>query len=118
MPHVAVANAPAADDVIEVDDLAKPAASTLSLATAAAALDANAGEGTATETSFRFEGDRSPRLVFVDGIVMGTTTKPVRAKCGTHSVKIGGKGAERSLDLPCGGEQGIVVEPNGKWRAE
>ncbi len=113
--NAVVASAPAADDVIEVDDLAKPAAAGASIETSAVP---EAGETAATETSFRFEGDLSPRLVLVDGIVMGTTTKPVRVKCGTHSVKIGGKGAERSLDLPCGGEQGIIVESNGKWRAE
>jgi hypothetical protein len=69
------------------------------------------------ETVFRFEGDLSPRLVFVGGAVVGTTRKTVHSPCGTHSVKIGSKGVARSLDLPCDGEQVLVIEANGLWRA-
>lgn len=138
--HAPAASAPASDEVIEVDDVAMkppagsasvaaapaapalaasaPAESASAAAAAPAAASAPAGDTPPDETSFRFEGDLSPRLVIVDGIMMGTTTKPVRTKCGTHVVKIGGKGAERSVDLPCGGEQTIVIETNGKWRAE
>jgi hypothetical protein len=112
-------SAPPADEVIEVDDDARPSPPTVPAPAASAAASASpVGEAASTETSFRFEGDLSPRLVIVDGIMMGTTTKPVSVKCGTHKVKIGGKGVETSLDLPCGGEQGIVIEPNGKWRPE
>jgi hypothetical protein len=112
-----------ANDVIEVDDAPPPPASTV----ASAAVDASTAKGasdagasmadSAQETAFRFEGSLSPRLVIVDGTIVGTTTKAVRVRCGTHSVKIGGKGVARSLDLPCGGEQGIVIESNGTWNA-
>lgn len=128
-PAIAVAapaEPPPADEVIEVDDDAKPTASPQDAAVAAPVQVASAEPApaaatddlAATETNLRFEGDLSPRLVIVDSIMMGTTTKPVRVKCGTHKVKIGGKGAELALDLPCGGEQGLVIEPNGKWRPE
>ena len=109
----------AADAVIEVDDIAaKPPTPAASAAASGAPAATAAADVSSSETSFRFEGDLSPRLVIVDGIMIGTTTKAVRTKCGTHAVKIGGKGAERSLDLPCGGEQVLAIERNGKWRAE
>lgn len=69
------------------------------------------------ETAFRFEGDLSPRFVIIDGIAVGVTTKELRIRCGKHSVKIGGKGVTRSLELPCDGEQRIAIERNGSWRA-
>ena len=75
-------------------------------------------EGTDGETTFRFEGDPAPRLVFVDGVAIGATNKDVRTRCGQHTVKIGGKGASRPVDLPCGGEQVIVVETNGTWKEQ
>ena len=100
------------DEVIEVDAVdVKPSDDA---AVDIAVRNSAAGGG---ETTFRFEGDLSPRLVIVDGIVVGVTTKELRIRCGTHSVKIGGKGVARSLDLPCDGEQGIFIEPNGSWRA-
>ncbi len=111
------ASASAGRDMIEVDD-APAKAPAPGASVAASARPPSASDAPPTETSFRFEGDLSPRLVIVDGIVVGTTTKPVRVKCGTHSVKIGGKGVSRDLDLPCGGEQVLLIERNGKWRAE
>jgi hypothetical protein len=71
--------------------------------------------GNSNETRFKFEGDLSPRLVILDGAVVGVTNKPTKVRCGTHSVKIGGKGVARSLDLPCGEEQRIAVAANGTW---
>lgn len=71
----------------------------------------------AKETKLRFEGDLSPRLVIVDGIRIGTTVKPdIHYACGMRTVKIGGKGVARQIELPCGGEQVIVVEQNGAWK--
>lgn len=100
------------DEVIEVDEVdATPSDD--------AAVDVAVGNTVAgsDETTFRFEGDLSPRLVIVDGIVVGVTTKELQTRCGRHSVKIGGKGVARSLDLPCDGEQRILIERNGSWQA-
>jgi hypothetical protein len=105
----ASANAPS-PAVLELDD--GPAA----IASGAASLR-DAGDPAAV-TAFTFEGSLSPRLVIVDGVVVGVTTKDVRVRCGTHAVRIGGKGAVRTLDLPCADEQRIVIESNGAWRAE
>jgi hypothetical protein len=99
------------EDAPEIDE-APPAAV---VATKPAAIDGGAARG---EVTFRFEGDRSPRLVFVDGRTVGVTTKGARARCGQHAVKIGAKGVVRWLDLPCNGEQVIAVQPNGSWRAQ
>jgi len=118
LPVVTTTSAAPAGEVIEVDDDVKPAAEDGSTSASAVLPAAAAEDVGADETSFRFEGDLSPRLVLVDGFMMGTTTKPVRVKCGTHKVKIGGKGAELSLDLPCGAEQPITIQTNGKWSAE
>lgn len=104
------------DEVIEVDAVdAVDAGPSDDAAVDVAEGNTVAGSG---ETTFRFEGDLSPRLVIVDGIVVGVTTKELRTRCGRHSVKIGGKGVARSLDLPCDGEQGILIERNGSWQAQ
>ncbi len=106
------------DEVIEVDEVdAVDAVDAVPSEDAAVDVaDGNAPSGSG-ETTFRFEGDLSPRLVIVDGIVVGVTTKELRTRCGRHSVKIGGKGVARPLDLRCDGEQGILIERNGSWRA-
>ena len=114
LPVVTTTSAVPAEEVIEVDDV-KPVIEDASTPATAAAVPEDLAED---ETSFHFEGDLSPRLVLVDGFMMGTTTKQVRVKCGTHKVKIGGKGAELSLDLPCGGVQTLTIQSNGKWSAE
>ena len=141
-------NAPAASsvavsgDVIELDDApAAPGATppgTASVAAPPSAGVAPPGESPASEPAspasepassaseapssgearLRFEGDLSPRLVIIDGVAIGVTTKSVSVRCGRRIVKIGGKGASRPLDLPCDGEQGITIERNGSWRAE
>jgi hypothetical protein len=108
-------------EVVELDDPPTPAPSidaSIAKSTVPSDASALAESDPAQETKFRFEGSAIPRLVIVDGNIVGATTKEVRVRCGTHSVKIGGKGIARSLDLPCGGEQGIVVETNGTWNAE
>lgn len=101
--------------VLEVDAVPSPGRDE-----ASATIDAAgpADDGEASETTLRFKGDLSPRYVIVDGVVMGITTKSVTVNCGRRSVKIGAKGTPRTLDLPCGGEQGIRIERNGKWRDE
>ncbi|MBX3219592.1 MAG: hypothetical protein KF795_03665 [Labilithrix sp.] len=122
-PPSAAPRASVAAGAIELDDLDVTAGGTsaggASAGGASAASAVVAAPAPATgETSFRFEGHLSPRLVILDGIVVGVTTKELRVPCGAHSVKIGGKGAARTLDLPCGGEQGIVIASNGSWHAE
>ena len=121
---ISSADAPGVIEVGDVDDTSAGDASTASTVAGRAAV---AGEATVAEdagaiadgqTRFRFEGHLSPRLVILDGIVVGVTTKELSVPCGSHSVKIGGKGAARVVDLPCAGEQGIVIESNGSWRAE
>ncbi len=42
--------------------------------------------------------------VFMDGRQISEGAKPFQAKCGVHQVKIGSRGKERSIDIPCGGE--------------
>jgi hypothetical protein len=42
--------------------------------------------------------------IFVDGHVVGSGPDPVKARCGTHLVKVGSSGRPRLLSLPCGGE--------------
>ncbi|MCW5831383.1 MAG: hypothetical protein KIS78_02865 [Labilithrix sp.] len=103
------------DEVIEVGDVDDTAAGDASSASSAGEAAPAVSNG---ETRFRFDGHLSPRLVILDGIVVGVTTKELRVPCGSHSVKIGGKGVARVLDLPCGGEQGIVIASNGSWRAD
>jgi hypothetical protein len=44
------------------------------------------------------------RRVFVDGRVMGTTSAPVDAPCGSHVVQVGSAGTPRRIELPCGGD--------------
>jgi hypothetical protein len=41
--------------------------------------------------------------VFVDGKVAGEGAAPLRIHCGSHVVRVGSAGAERKIDLPCGG---------------
>jgi serine/threonine protein kinase len=41
--------------------------------------------------------------VFVDGKVGGEGTAPIRVHCGSHDVKVGSAGAEKKVDVPCGG---------------
>jgi hypothetical protein len=40
--------------------------------------------------------------LFVDGVVIGETPKPVLVTCGPHTVKIGSAGKEQHIDVPCG----------------
>jgi hypothetical protein len=42
--------------------------------------------------------------IFVDNVTVGETPQSVLVKCGSHTVRIGSAGKERSVDLPCGGE--------------
>lgn len=101
-------------DVPAATPSAAPAASTS--ASSVATRDVGSAAKAGGDTTFVFEGNLMPRLVFIDGAVIGTTTKKgLHTRCGTHSVKIGAKGIARSLDLPCGSEQALVIEQNGVW---
>lgn len=88
---------------------------------ASSASDASvvATSGDAGTALLHFEGSTIPRLVIVDGAILGTTVnKEVRVPCGRHSLKIGGKGASRWVDLACESDQTVTVETNGTWRTE
>lgn len=52
----------------------------------------------------RTPGSPPDRRVFVDGRVMGSTSAPVDAPCGSHVVQVGSAGTARRIDLPCGGD--------------
>ncbi len=41
--------------------------------------------------------------VFVDGKVAGEGSAALHLHCGSHTVKIGSAGKERTIDVPCGG---------------
>jgi len=41
--------------------------------------------------------------VFVDGKVAGEGSAPIHLHCGAHTVRIGSAGAEKKVDVPCGG---------------
>ncbi len=41
--------------------------------------------------------------IFVDGKVAGEGTATIHLHCGSHLVKVGSAGAERKVDVPCGG---------------
>jgi hypothetical protein len=45
--------------------------------------------------------------IFVDGKVAGEGVAAIRVKCGAHVVKVGSGGAEKNVDVPCGGEIGL-----------
>jgi hypothetical protein len=47
--------------------------------------------------------------VFVDGKVIGQSPLSFPIRCGAHKIRVGSQGAERAVDVPCGGE--VTVEP-------
>jgi predicted nucleic acid-binding Zn-ribbon protein len=49
--------------------------------------------------------------VFVDGKVVPVKNSRAVVPCGSHEVRIGSRGAPRTLDVACGGETTLPVEP-------
>jgi 5-formaminoimidazole-4-carboxamide-1-beta-D-ribofuranosyl 5'-monophosphate synthetase len=41
--------------------------------------------------------------VFVDGKVVGVGAATIHVPCGSHAVKVGSTGLEKTLDIPCMG---------------
>jgi hypothetical protein len=57
----------------------------------------------ATHGTLRFAPSAHDHRVYVDGVLVGGSNAPLRVRCGEHLVRVGSRGEERSVDVPCGG---------------
>ncbi|MBX3190366.1 MAG: hypothetical protein KF819_25425 [Labilithrix sp.] len=80
-------------------------------ATVEAALYAEAGAGLpavdANKGILRMPPAADGHRVWIDGRLVGSPPPPITAACGKHTVKIGSRGRDQDVIVPCGGEVSV-----------
>lgn len=70
--------------------------------------EAGAQEVSADAGVLVFPKSAAGRRVFIDGKTINVEGERVTVPCGRHTVKVGSKGRDQSLDIPCGRETNVV----------
>lgn len=98
------ANATTATTTIASLGTTTATATTNAASTATTTAPAVAATGSATNGTIRTTASANGHRVFIDGKMAGQGARTFAVKCGKHSVRIGGAGPAKDVDVPCGGE--------------
>jgi hypothetical protein len=102
-PVASSSNAPASrsDVAAEPTEAGSPSRSPASLA------PIPESPASSTQGDVRLPSSALDHRVYVDGHLVRATSSRVRLQCGLHTVRVGSKGGEQSVDVPCGSSVGL-----------